>query len=83
MLADYSVNDYSENELKLIKHYDKLRLIAYIDPPSLYRGMAMEAFISNDQSPYAEVLRKCVSALSTVKVYRKTPGWEAFFKDLS
>jgi hypothetical protein len=79
MLGDLS---YSEKELKLIAHFGMADIAYNIQPPLLYTMLAYKAFVTNDQTPYASALRRCLEALENVgfekgKVYRCTPEWDA------
>lgn len=71
-------NDYSKKELELIEYFGFSDLVGSYNilPPVMYEMMVQRAFTSNDQSEYAESLRKCFIALQTCFVNRGTKEWD-------
>jgi hypothetical protein len=67
---------YSEKELLLIKYFGFAEIAERIAPSVLYNMMASKAFLNNDQSMYAESLRRCLRALGNSRPYRTTPEFE-------
>lgn len=52
-----------------------------ISPLTMWRTMVVKAFIENDQSPYADAVRRGISALDGDNtVYRLTPEFEDLIK---
>lgn len=74
-------SEYSEKEQRLFTHfgYDDL-LMTHIDPLGMYRLAVTRAFISNEQGPWADSLRRCIQAMETCRIYRMTPEWDAMIE---
>ncbi len=68
--------EYSPAELRLIEHFGYLHLSGRLYPAELFGLMTKKAFLDNDQTPYAEALRRCVTALDRCLPYRMTPEFE-------
>jgi len=51
-----------------------------IQPALLYPMLAAKAFIMNDQTVWAEGLRRCMKAMENGTVYRTTPEWDALIR---
>lgn len=73
---------YSDKELSLIKHFNCEGLIENLTPTTVYDSMMEKAFLSNEQSPYAEALRRCMRALFKNSTQRNTPEWDALIGDI-
>ncbi len=68
--------EYSSAEIRLIRHFEYLKIAQSLSPPELYRIMAMDAFIKNKQGPFVNALRKCVAAMQNCTVCRSTDEWD-------
>jgi hypothetical protein len=68
---------YSETEMRLFEHFGMANIACHMQPPMLYALLATKAFILNDQTPWADGLRRCLIALEKCSTYRKTPEWDA------
>jgi hypothetical protein len=80
-MANYLRNwEYSKNEQKIIEHFGYSHLMTVIDPLGMIRLMVEKAFLDNDQTVYAEALRRGVKVLGYGKIYRETPEWEYLLK---
>ena len=75
MLRECTIN-WSDKELKLVEHYGYSDLADRVEPLMLYRMMVNKAFAINDQSEYANSLRRCSYALDNCTVYRMTPEFD-------
>ena len=73
--------EYSKKELALIRYFKLEAMLETIFPPIVYREMALVAFITDDQSIFAESVRRCIRALSDCTAYRTTPEFEALIDD--
>lgn len=73
-------NEYSENEMVLIRHSKMLDLYQKLTAFPLYRLMAYHAFIYNDQSPEADAIRRGCIAIDENKIYRLTPEFDEIIK---
>lgn len=71
-----SASEYSENEMVLFKHYGFDNICHRIMPYTLYKMMAEKAFLANDQSEYAEAVRKGLLALNSRTPYRLTTEFD-------
>lgn len=72
---------YSEAEMRLIKHFAFEDICQNIPPFSMYRMMAEKAFICNEQSAMADSLRLCMVSFETTN--RMTPEWDALIAGAS
>lgn len=76
--------EYSEAEKILIKglspHWANVIENAYIAPFSLYKILAINAFIAKREDEYTEALRKGLQALESCKIYRMTPEFDELIK---
>ena len=81
MLKAKNKDRYTDKELLLIRHFNCLSLIDYLDPMPVYGAMMEKAFISNEQSPYSEALRRCMKASFEGSIHRNSPEWDALIGD--
>lgn len=72
--------EYSPEEIVLLKHYGYDNVAEHIAAPGLYRMMVEKAFLANDQSEYAHALRRGASALSKSNPLRMTPEFNALVR---
>lgn len=72
--------EYSPEEIVLLKHYGYYNVAEHIAAPGLYRMMVEKAFLANDQSEYANALRRGASALSKCNPLRMTPEFNELVK---
>lgn len=70
------MDEYSPDEMVLIKHFGFTDIMTNVDPVGLFRLMAMHAFKSGEQSLYVDALRRCMIALDACKPYRMTPEFD-------
>ena len=68
--------EYSANEMLLFKHYRVDDICQQIMPHDLYRMMAEKAFLANEQSEYADALRRGLEAMKSCFPYRLTPEFD-------
>jgi hypothetical protein len=69
---------YSAQEKELIAHFGLSELIDQLgSAPALYRILAITAFVRNDQTPWADALRRCLLALESGTPQRGTSDWDA------
>ncbi len=77
------IKDYSENELKLLRHFgvkDSLLDDPYCSAPNVYDKLALDLFMRNERGEEVESIRRIVIALHKCNPYRKTPEFEALIK---
>jgi hypothetical protein len=67
--------EYSPNEMLLFKHYGIDNICQQLMPHNMYRLMAEKAFLENEQSEYAEAIRRGLAALNNSH-YRMTPDFD-------
>lgn len=67
--------EYSENEMLLFRHYGIDNICQYIMPHNMYRLMAEKAFLENEQSEYANAVRRGLAALNASH-YRMTSDFD-------
>jgi hypothetical protein len=71
------ITDASPAERKLFEHFQlEILLSTGTFMPMLLTMLGTRAFIDNDQSPYAEALRRGLRLLEN-DGFRGTPEWEA------
>lgn len=73
---------YSEKELAMAAHFGVADIAETMSATVFYRVMVERAFVANDQSKWAESLRRCFRALDATdrKVWRCTPEWDAMIE---
>jgi hypothetical protein len=73
------MNRYSLQEIKLFTAlgFDYLIEVTSIEPPTLYRMAAEQAFLNNVSGPAIEALRRGLTAITKCQYYRMTPEFEA------
>lgn len=69
--------EYSNAEMAMFTHFGMADIAANIQPPMLYTLLASKAFMMNDQTPWSDSLRRCITALEKGTAYRMTPEWDA------
>jgi len=74
MLGDAS---YSKTEMELFEHFGFADIAGNMQPPMLYTILASKAFMMNDQTRWADGLRRCLTAFEKGSAYRCTPEWDA------
>lgn len=76
--------EYSEAEKILIKglspHWAQVIEHTDIPPWSLYKTLAVNAFLTKREDEYTEALRKGLQALESCKIYRMTPEFDELIK---
>jgi hypothetical protein len=68
--------EYSLNEMLLFKHYGIDGICQQLMPVNMYRLMAEKAFLVNEQSEYADAVRRGLAALNNSQIYRMTPDFD-------
>ena len=72
--------NYSDTELKLInaisKEWAAIISNTVIDPPNLYKLLAVQVFIDNRVGPEIEALRRVCKAIYGGLPYRRTPEFD-------
>lgn len=78
----YIPDHYSEAELKLAEYFGFKNLIEEndVEPLTLYRIMAYEAFMTDDRTEYAAAVRRAISAMDSRDPLRHTPEFEKLIK---
>lgn len=61
--------------MKLIEHFGVKVMMEHMTPTALYKAMALNAFLMDDQTPYADALRRGLKLLYEGE-YRLTPEFE-------
>jgi hypothetical protein len=67
---------YSANEMLLFKHYGIDDICQQLMPHNMYRMMAERAFITNEQSEYADAVRRGLAAMNRYQPCRMTPDFD-------
>ena len=67
--------EYSPTEMILFKHYGIDNLCQHVTPVNMYHFMAEKAFLANEQSEYADAVRRGLAALNS-QIYRMTPDFD-------
>lgn len=68
--------EYSPNEMLLFKHYGIDNICQQLMPHNMYRMMAEKAFLANEQSEYADAVRRGLAALNNSQIYRMTSDFD-------
>jgi hypothetical protein len=66
----------SNAEKVLFEYFDVPIQLVESDPIGCYKIAVDRAFLSNEQTPYVDALRRGYDALVNVKGYRMTPEFE-------
>jgi hypothetical protein len=72
--------NYSDGEIKLFSYFGFTDLLEAVEPLTLYRMAVSRAFADNDQTAYADSLRRCVLATDEGWPYRLTAEFNALIK---
>lgn len=75
-MPNISLNAYSPNEKILISYFDMENVAQHTFPLTLFVYMGAKAFIMNDQTEYADALRRGLRYLEEGK-FRHTTSYEA------
>lgn len=81
------VNSLSDAEIRLLKaldqeHFIKACLSGAVAEITMYRAVALEVFINNQQGPVVEALRRVLKCLEEhpKTIFRNTPEFDALCK---
>lgn len=72
--------EYSARERMLFRHFGLESVVRHTQPITAYTMAAHVAFMRNDQSRWANALRRCITAMEEIaerdRIWRLTPEWD-------